>query len=428
MFTNLKVSQLKNHPKNLRKEYQEIDELAKSIQAQGIKQPLLVVPEKDEDGNDIDDSYLVVAGNRRLRGAIKAGLGDVPCIIDYEMLESEQIEVMVVENMQRSNLTPVEEAKGIQMMFDFGWDAEKISEKTGLSESTVYRRKKIAELDTDRIKGQATIGDFAKLEKIKSIDRRNELLEYIGQDNFESKLREARDEEDTEEKYEKFRIAFDGWAEEVTSIDYSQYKFVRSYSRPQDVGVLDGEGYIFELSRWNVCLYQDKQLIEGFETEEENEEEAAEREKRADEKRKHKEKVKALVKESRERRGEAFMHGARPMSRQEKLTLFIDTVFKNGIQRHLVDENIKLLFGEDYDCDSIGEKPMIDAHLEGLIWCIIDKGDPTDWDDEYMESDWHKNVLDMAEKMGVELSEGDKALLDGTHEVYKELGEDEDDE
>ena len=141
MIQEIELSKLKVHPRNVRKTYKGIDELAESIKAQGIRQNLTVVKNPEE-----DDTYLVVIGNRRLKAAIKAGIETAPCEV-AEMDEKEQLETMLLENMQRDDLTIYEQAQGFQMVLDLGETEEGIAKKTGFSKTTVRRRLNIAKLD-----------------------------------------------------------------------------------------------------------------------------------------------------------------------------------------------------------------------------------------------------------------------------------------
>lgn len=115
---NLQVDDLHANPHNPRKQVGDVEELASSIRSQGIKQPLLVTPtgETDIGGHK---QYRVVIGHRRLAAARQAGLSTVPAIVE-EMDARREREIMLVENTQRSDLTPVEEADGYQRLLDLG--------------------------------------------------------------------------------------------------------------------------------------------------------------------------------------------------------------------------------------------------------------------------------------------------------------------
>ncbi len=141
----LSVDKLYPHPDNPRKDLGDLTELADSIKANGIMQNLTVVP-RFEDG-----TYTVIIGHRRLAAAKLAELDEVPCVI-VDMTPQEQVATMLLENIQRSDLTVYEQAQGFQLMINFGENVETISAKTGFSQSTVRRRLKLTEFDQDKLK------------------------------------------------------------------------------------------------------------------------------------------------------------------------------------------------------------------------------------------------------------------------------------
>ena len=177
MIQEIEVSKLKIHPKNVRQEYRDIDELAESLKTKGVLQNLTVVKNPDEVG-----TYYVVIGNRRLTAARKAGLATLPCQIS-DMDEKEQVATMLLENMQRNDLTISEQAYGFQYMLDLGETENSISEKTGLSKPTVRHRLNIAKLDREVLRKkeesegfQLTLGDLYELEKISDVKLRDKIL------------------------------------------------------------------------------------------------------------------------------------------------------------------------------------------------------------------------------------------------------------
>lgn len=195
------TDKLNPHPDNPRKVIGDVSELAESIKANGILQNLTVVP-----NNDNWDDFTVVIGHRRLAAAKQAGLTELPCAV-VEMTEKEQLSTMLTENMQRSDLTVYEQAKGFQMLIDLGDSVAEVVEKTGFKESTVRRRLKLAELDEESFKDsqlrQPTLADYERLNQIKNIDVRNELLKSIGTNNFDNLLYSAVKKQETDEEKEK---------------------------------------------------------------------------------------------------------------------------------------------------------------------------------------------------------------------------------
>lgn len=202
------------HPKNPRKELGDLTEMAESIKANGVMQNLTVVEvgnlpaeriaELGVTAEDIDEArFMVVIGHRRLAAAKKAGLKEVPCVIS-NMSYEDQLATMVTENLQRTDLTPIEQAQGLrQLSMELGLGAAQIAEKTGISESTVRRRLKVAAIDQAALENaakgkQITIGDLEKLGEINSEKLRSEALTYLGTSNFEWKVKNAKEIEKKE--------------------------------------------------------------------------------------------------------------------------------------------------------------------------------------------------------------------------------------
>lgn len=119
---------------------QEIQELSDSIKTLGILQPILVRPVGDGNG------YQIVAGERRYRAAGRAGLEEVPVIV-RDLSDRETLEVALVENVQRQNLTAIEEARGYQRLIDeFNLTAQEVAEKVGKDRATVANIVRILKL------------------------------------------------------------------------------------------------------------------------------------------------------------------------------------------------------------------------------------------------------------------------------------------
>ena len=196
---NISLDRLENHPKNIRKDYGNLKELAASIVEHGIQNPLLVVPSPENDGK-----YWVVAGNRRLLAGRKSGLSEAPCIVT-NMDGQEQAETMLIENLHRKNLSVPEEAAAFQMCLDdFGMDVKTLSQKTGFSRSTIRRRVNVAKLDRDILEKRAADPDIqlsftilAQLEKVRDVGTRNRILEAASDEkDIACKVEQAVAEQD----------------------------------------------------------------------------------------------------------------------------------------------------------------------------------------------------------------------------------------
>lgn len=128
------------NPDQPRKDFdpESLDELASSLQTHGFLQPILIKPHKDD--------YVIVAGERRYRAAQLAGLKKIPCIIQ-ECTEQEMAERALVENIQRSNLSPVDEGMAYaRLMKDYGLTQEQVSERVGKNRSTIANLLRVIQL------------------------------------------------------------------------------------------------------------------------------------------------------------------------------------------------------------------------------------------------------------------------------------------
>ena len=113
-------------------EKEALEELTKSIKERGIIQPIIVRKSKQENGK-----FEIVAGERRWQAAQNAGLHEVP-IVEIDIDDLKSLEFAIVENVQRSDLNPIEEAMGYQRLIDeFNYDQEKVSKFIGKSRSHI---------------------------------------------------------------------------------------------------------------------------------------------------------------------------------------------------------------------------------------------------------------------------------------------------
>lgn len=152
-ITNINAKLIHQHPDNPRKDLGDLSELSESIKKKGIMQNLTVIPGHwDEDKTHHDEGYTLIIGHRRFAAGKMAGVTMYPCRIVEDMSYKDQVGTMLEENMQRIDLTPLEQAEGFQMMLDLGDTEEQIAEKTGFSRTTVHRRLEIAKLDRDLVK------------------------------------------------------------------------------------------------------------------------------------------------------------------------------------------------------------------------------------------------------------------------------------
>ncbi|MGI9257089.1 MAG: ParB/RepB/Spo0J family partition protein [Salinispira sp.] len=137
----LPVSVLIPNPEQPRKQFQEeqLKELAQSIREQGIIQPLIVDKHNDE-------KYIIIAGERRYRAALHIGLKQVPVIVK-NLSESSRLEIGLIENVQREDLSAIEEALAYRTLIDsFHYTQEDIAEKIGKSRSAIANTLRLLRL------------------------------------------------------------------------------------------------------------------------------------------------------------------------------------------------------------------------------------------------------------------------------------------
>src|SRR6266446_1096595 len=136
---HIPIDKLDPNPDQPRTDPGDLTELTASIQEKGVLEPLLVRP-------TIMGRWMIIAGERRWRAATAAGLEEVPCI-EMDVDDSGVAEIALIENMQRKDLTPWEEADGLRALCErFGYTHEDVARKVGKSRSTVTEALSIASI------------------------------------------------------------------------------------------------------------------------------------------------------------------------------------------------------------------------------------------------------------------------------------------
>ena len=170
--TTLPIERLKPNRKQPRVRFEEeaLAELAESIRAKGLIQPLVVTPAGDAGGpgGKSEVKYTIVAGERRWRAAREAGLQEVPVVIREVEGDQDLLELALVENLQRADLDPVEEARAYQALRDdFGLSQQEIAGKVGKSRPAVANSLRLLDLPDAVLKmlhsGELTAGQARPL-------------------------------------------------------------------------------------------------------------------------------------------------------------------------------------------------------------------------------------------------------------------------
>lgn len=145
---------------------ESLEELAQSIKEKGLLQPILVRPK--------GDGYELVAGERRYRAAQMAGLTEVPALV-RDLTDREALELALVENLQREDLSPVEEARGYQALLSMGLTQEEVAKRVGKARSTVANALRLLQLPEEVLRaleaGEITAGHARALLMLEPEDR-----------------------------------------------------------------------------------------------------------------------------------------------------------------------------------------------------------------------------------------------------------------
>lgn len=454
------VNQIKEHPGNPRKDLGDLQELTDSIKAMGVLQNLTVVPKPVPHTTPQQYTYTVIIGHRRLAAAKAAGLDKVPCVV-VEMDEKEQIRTMLMENIQRQDLTPYEQAQGFQMMIDLGSTVKQLSKDTGFSQATIKNRLEWAKLDKKEFEKassrQISLADLNKLSNIKDIELRNKALKDMGTRNFESTYQDCV-------KAEAFADAKKQWLdllatfakempEEDRSSTWNKYSYVRNLSKWNVVALekpddADTTEYFYVEKESDVTLYRLKDDAPA--TREETPEEKARRERDERERQKTKQ-FDGLAEKHFTMRME-FVDALDPDAEGikyiwEYVAEHLMEILMSGYMDIDIDTFAALFCLEDVDEDTeLDELPMDDIRekllkapalgIFKMIYAALD-GPKT-----FLEKKWvyqpeeargyyflHSlnarldGLYELLEKLGYQLSDEEESLRSGTHPLFDTLPE-----
>ncbi len=178
------VEQISPNPYQPRKTFNEasIEELARSVREHGIVQPLVVTRVGDH-------KYRLIAGERRFRAAQRAGLSKVPVVIKEMTTDSDTLQIALIENIQREDLNPIEEAHAYhQLHEEFGLTQEEISKQVGKERSTIANFLRLMKLPEGVKKllasGQLSMGHARAILAVASPKKQEQLAERVVKRNL----------------------------------------------------------------------------------------------------------------------------------------------------------------------------------------------------------------------------------------------------
>lgn len=457
-IVNIAIDRLFPHSDNPRKDLGDLSELAASIKASGVLQNLTVVPDEPDNSNT---NFTIIIGHRRYAAAKIAGLTELPCVV-VEMSEREQLQTMLVENMQRSDLTVYEQAQGFQMMLNMGDSVAEIAEKSGFSQTTIRRRVKLLDLDRQKFQKAesrgATLNDYLELDKLDSPEDKNKALDAIGTANFNSVLKSLISEQEIRKKFAEWTEIADKFAYQIERTGefngqnvgmvycdgYHRWDLKREMTVPEDANDVR---YFYRTDSSGITLYKERQQSQQPDPEAEAREERRRRDEQAENEfaevaEAHFELRKDFIKE---------LPNSVFKQHMKEIALFcvattesIDDGCCNSINPRLCAQLLGMRLSPDDEnedfCDMGFVRSAAEAQPEKLIFCACYSAIDAN-DESYYDSQWnmgeHQYVLcensqldrvyDVLEALGYEKSDDEESMADGTHRLFAEYGEPEDD-
>lgn len=197
-IVSVPVSKIEANPTQPRKTFYDegIEELSNSIKEYGVLQPIIL--------KDNGEDYTIIAGERRYRAAVMAGLQKIPAVVK-PLQEQEAALIALVENVQRENLNFIEEARAYKkLMEDFGLTQLEIAEKVGKKQSTISNKIRILSLPEDIqekiLKGRLTERHARALLKLQDRDERIRVTDKVVNNGLNVKQTEKLIEEVLQKK------------------------------------------------------------------------------------------------------------------------------------------------------------------------------------------------------------------------------------
>jgi ParB family chromosome partitioning protein len=195
------LSAIEPDPKQPRTSMGDLDDLVHSIRDKGILEPILVRPLTSLDGGEGGILYRIISGERRYRAAQEAGLYEVPAI-EMDVTDQEALEIALIENLQRKDLTPFEEAEGYRMLGEaHGYTHEEISDAVGKSRTVVTESLSLLQMPPrvrDTVQALGLTSKSLLLEVLKAGDEEEmiDLLEEVARrglnrDDLRQRLRRS---------------------------------------------------------------------------------------------------------------------------------------------------------------------------------------------------------------------------------------------
>lgn len=195
---NIPIELIETNPDQPRKELGDMENLINSIKQNGILEPLIVAPKSD-------GKYKIIAGERRYHAAVACGFSTVPCIEIIPENDANALELALVENLQRKDLDPFEEADGYYLLTKkYNYTHEQIANKIGKKRSTITETILLAKMP-EEIKNLCRHADIKsktlliEISKAKDIKEMREMIDFIVSGKAREEIRKLRKEKENKE-------------------------------------------------------------------------------------------------------------------------------------------------------------------------------------------------------------------------------------
>ena len=165
------VEDIDTNPHQPRHSMGDLSELIASIREKGVLEPILVRP--------VDHRFQIIAGERRYRAAMDAGLGEIPCVI-RECSDAETMEIALIENLQRKDLSPFEEADGLKALAEqHGYTHESMAERLGKSRTSITEVLSLTSMPED-VRQICRLADISSKSLLLQVVRQGDTRKMVG--------------------------------------------------------------------------------------------------------------------------------------------------------------------------------------------------------------------------------------------------------
>ena len=412
MLQTIDIKKILPNPNNPRKDLGDLSELIESIRKNGILQNITVMENNCE---EFPETFICLIGHRRLEAAKQVDFSmEIECNVLPELPVADQITIMLQENMQRNDLTVVEQVKAIQQCMDLGMDEAELSEKTGLSKKTIKKRSNLIKYSNyeNALNNGLTLNDFARLEEIDDIKVADKILEESDPENINYEITSVLRDQKLKKRTKKIEDFLKTFAVPLPDDDndYTRVTFFSAYCEDDNFNNFTPDPkikYYYEPENFGQFVLLIDGAPEDEQEEEEQSQESLNREKLLEQFRTADDNRKNFMQE---------VYGARSLN-------FNDNIDISDCFRYVIKYYSDYADYEYYLLD-IKKCPFIfprDVLLATFI--ILNNSDDGIWptlsyDNTYETSEIFSDLYEFLENINYPISDIERSLVDGTNPLF----------